>query len=187
MNTHTPQYLTQAEFRRFLAGIKNERDRALFLLAYSYGLRASEIGLLKREDVDFERQRIRITRLKGSLSGEYLLRREVALALRRYLRTRSDDHPALFLSRLGKPISRRTLDYLMKRYGEKASIPPSKRHFHALKHSIATHFLEAGAKIMFVKDWLGHRSIKNTLIYTQMTNGKRDEQARRAFASKHIV
>lgn len=75
----------------------------------------------------------------------------------------------------------------MGKYGERAGLPKVKRHFHVLKHSIATHLLDAGADIMFVKDWLGHKNIQNTLVYAQLTDGRRDEEARRLFASPKIV
>jgi site-specific recombinase XerD len=94
---------------------------------------------------------------------------------------------SLFLSRNDTPISRRRLDELMKRYGERADIPESKRHFHALKHSIATHLLDAGADLRFVQDWVGHASIGNTIIYAQLTSRRRDEEARRVFTSPYVV
>jgi integrase/recombinase XerD len=75
----------------------------------------------------------------------------------------------------------------MKHYGELADIPASKRHFHVLKHSIATHLLDAGADLRFVQDWVGHASIKNTVIYAQLTNRRRDEEARKVFASPYVV
>jgi integrase len=187
MNTNTIYYLTQEELRRLLATVTNKRDKALILLAYSYGLRASEIGMLRREDIDFQRLKIRIQRLKNSISSEYPLRPEVARALKSYLRTRKDNSPILFISKRGLPISRRTLDWLMKKYGTMARLPKEKQHFHCLKHSIATHLIEAGADIMFVKDWLGHKNIQNTLVYAQLTNKARDEQARKIFSSMRII
>jgi integrase len=187
MKTETIHYLSQEELKRLLKEIVTKRDKALILLAYSYGLRASEVGLLRREDIDFERMKIRIQRMKGSISAEYPLRPEVAKALKSYLRTRKDNSPVLFPSRRGLPINRRTLDYLMKKYGELAGIPKEKRHFHILKHSIATHLLDAGADIIFVKDWLGHKNIQNTIVYSQLTSRTRDEQARKVFASPRIV
>ena len=187
MNTNTIHYLTQEELKELLRNVTSKRDMALILLSYSYGLRASEVGLLRREDIDFERLKIRITKVKGSISAEYPLRPEVARALKKYLRTRKDNSPILFPSKRGLPINRRTLDYMMKKYGEKAEIPQEKRHFHVLKHSIATHLLDAGADIMFVKDWLGHKNIRNTIVYSQLTSRTRDEQARKIFASPKII
>jgi len=187
MKTETIHYLTQEELKKLLRNVTSKRDKALILLAYSYGLRASEVGLLRREDIDFDRLKIRIQRLKGSISSECPLRPEVATALKSYLRTRKDNSSILFPSKRGLPINRRTLDYLMKKYGERVGIPKEKRHFHVLKHSIATHLLDAGADIMFVKDWLGHKNIQNTIVYSQLTSKTRDEQARKVFASPRIV
>lgn len=180
-------YLTQEELKRLLSVVTNRRDKAIILLAYRHGLRASEVGKLQRSDIDFIRQRIRIHRLKGSLSGEYVLAPETAKVLKAYLRTRKDNSPTLFPSRRGDPISRFTLDKMFKKYAERAKIPKEKRHFHVLKHSIATHMLDAGAELMFVKDWLGHADISNTLVYAQLTSRTRDEQARRIFSSPRIV
>ena len=75
----------------------------------------------------------------------------------------------------------------MKHYGQLANIPESKRHFHALKHSITTHLLDAGADLRFVQDWVGHASIRNTVIYAQLTSRRRDEEARKVFASQYVV
>jgi len=103
------------------------------------------------------------------------------------LRARAVQSPILFLSKLLIPISRRQLDLLMKKYGEKARIPAHKRHFHTLKHSIATHLLDAGTDLRFVQDWLGHKDIKSTAIYAQLTTHRRKDEARRAILSKHVV
>lgn len=79
------------------------------------------------------------------------------------------------------------LDELMKRYGEHAGMPDPKRHFHVLKHSICTRLLDAGADPRFVQDWVGHATIKHTVIYAQHTNRCRDEEARKLFTSPYMV
>src|SRR3954470_5733623 len=198
--TDTIKFLTLEEIARLFAATRvNPRDRALFLIAYRHGLRASEVGLLRVDDVDFRALRIVVHRLKGSHSGTHPLQPDEAKALRASLR----EHPApprrakgpraslrerpdppspvLFPSNRGDPIARRTLDWLMKRYGEAAELPKAKRHFHFLKHSIATHLLEAGADLRFVQDWPGHSNIQNTVVYTFLTARGRDGAARKVF------
>jgi integrase/recombinase XerD len=75
----------------------------------------------------------------------------------------------------------------MQTYGELAGLPVEKREFHCLKHSIATHLLDAGADLAFVKDWLGHANIQNTTIYARLTTATMDAQARTIFASHRVV
>ena len=163
----TINFLTQDEMRRLLEAIDSKRDYALFLIAYRHGLRASEVGLLCLDDLNLKEYRLRIQRLKRSLAGIHPLQPDEVKAIKAYLKNRTSSAPCLFVSRNNTPISRRRLDELMKHYGEHAGIPESKRHFHALKHSIATHLLDAGADLRFVQDWIGHASIGNTVIYAQ--------------------
>src|SRR5918994_2603376 len=180
-------FLTQDEMHRLLGCIPSKRDYAIFLLAYRHGLRASEGGMLHTADLDLKQYRLRIHRLKNSLAGLHPLQPDELKAVKAYVKERQSNAPALFLSRNHTPISRRRLDELIKHYGERADIPESKRHFHALKHSIATHLLDAGADLRFVQDWIGHASIGNTVIYAQLTSRRRDEEARRVFASPYVV
>jgi type 1 fimbriae regulatory protein FimB len=179
--SETIKFLTLDETRRLFAGITDKRDKAIFLVAYRHGLRASEIGLLRVDDLDLKRLRIMLHRLKGSLSGEHPLQADEARALKTWLKHRDTDSPVLFPSRRGLPISRQMLDVLMKSYGEEAAIPKDKRHFHVLKHSIATHLLDAGAELRFLQDWLGHANIQNTVIYTALVSTSREQKARQYF------
>jgi integrase len=183
----TIHFLTQDELRRLFKVIKSKRDKAIFLVAYRHGLRASEIGLLQRADLDAKQGRISIHRLKGSISGIYPMQPDVLKAIRSYLRTRTDESPYLFVSNRGVPISRYMLHHLMQTYGEVAGLPLEKRKFHCLKHSIATHLLDAGGDLAFVKDWLGHANIQNTTIYARLTTATMDAQARTIFASHRVV
>ena len=182
-----PHFLTQAEMKRLLSVIGNKRDRAIILVAYRHGLRASEIGLLQRDDVDLKRGRITIQRAKNSLSGVYPMQPDGIKFLRSYLRLHDDESPYLFLSNRGVPIDRRTLWHMMRRYGASAGLPPQKCKFHALKHSIATHLLDADADLAFVRDWLGHANIQNTMIYARLVSPTRDKMARKIFASPWVV
>ena len=180
-------FLTQEEVRRLFAIITGKRDRALFQLAYHHGLRASEVSLLQREDIHQKQGRIYIPRVKGSIAKTYPLQPEDLRCLRAYLRTREDDSPSLFISNRGIPLERRSYWDLMQKYGQAAAIPKPKRRFHALRHAIAVHLLDAGADVAFVQDRLGHANIQNTMVYMRYTTVTRDAQTRQLFASHRVV
>ena len=112
---------------------------------------------------------------------------DVLKAILSYFRTRADESPYLFVSNRNVPIGRFMLWELMQQYGEVAGLQREKRKFHCLKHSIATHLLDAGADLAFVKDWLGHANIQNTTIYARLTTATLDAQARTIFASHRVV
>src|SRR5437879_5711911 len=179
--SQTVKFLTQDETERLFSAIKNKRDRAIFLIAYRHGLRASEVGHLFVNDIDFKKLRIMLHRLKGSHSGEHPLQADEAKAIKAYLRSRKAAVPILFPSNRNDPISRSMLHRLMRTYAILANQPKDKQHFHVLKHSIATHLLDAGADLRFVQDWLGHANIQNTVIYTFLTSTAREEKARKLF------
>lgn len=179
--TKTIKYLTPDELRKLFKVIKDKRDKAIFLIAYRHGLRASEVGLLQKDHVNWKQQRIYISRLKGSLDGEHPMQSDELRILKSYLKTRKDDFPALFVSNRGTPIRRVMLHYLMKYYAELAGLPSDKRHFHVLKHTIATHLLDTSDDIRFVQDWLGHSNIQNTIIYSQLVSSSRESKARKHF------
>ncbi len=180
-------FLTQDEVRRLFAVITGKRDRALFQLAYHHGLRASEVSLLQRDDIHEKQGRIYIPRVKGSIAKTYPMQPDDLRCLRAYLRTRQDDSPYLFISTRGIPLERRSYWDLMQKYGKGANIPKSKRRFHALRHAIAVHLLDAGADVAFVQDRLGHANIQNTMVYMRYTTVTRDAQTRQLFASHHVV
>src|SRR5438094_6386104 len=136
-------FLTQDELRQLFKVIRSKRDKAIFLVAYRHGLRASEIGLLQRADVDAKQGRISIHRLKGSISGVYPMQPDVLKAIRSYVRTRVDESPYLFVSNRNVPISRYMLHHLMQTYGEVAGLPMEKRKFQVLKHLIETQLLDS--------------------------------------------
>ncbi len=175
------------QVQRLFDAIKTKRDRAIFAVAYRHGLRASEVGMLQLTDLDLKAGRITINRVKGSMSGTYPLKPDTVKLLKSYIKSRTDASPYLFISNRGLPIDRRTLLLMMKKYSTVAGIPKEKQQFHALKHSIGTHILDAGEDVYFAKDWLGHKNIQNTTIYSKFSTATRDARARKMFSSNRVV
>ena len=85
-----------------------------------------------------------------------------ARVLRAWLRVRGSFPGPIFLSKQKRPIDRKTLHLMMKKYGAAAGIPPQLRHFHVLKHCCATHLLSKGFGVERVQDWIGHANIQST-------------------------
>jgi len=183
--SNLPSYLTQAEIRALFAAISNLRDRTLFALAYSYGLRVGEIVLLDRNNVDLERGRIRIRRLKGGLSGERPIFRNLLNLLRQHLESHSDSEPALFVGRQGR-LRKRQIQNLFRRYAAEAALPNDRRHVHVLRHSVAVHLLDSGENVDFARDHLGHRAIESTLVYAQISDSRRHRAMRRLERSREF-
>lgn len=153
----------------------SNRNKAIFYLSEYCALRASEIGLLTLADFNIAKKSIFCRRLKGSKNNTLkIVNSRVFEALERHYWERiqinsSDNH--LFLSQLGKPISRKTLDVLMKSYCSCTQIPREKHHFHVLKHTRAMELIEYNdVKLTDVQWWLGHRNIQNTMIYLDYTS-----------------
>lgn len=184
-----PKFLSRSEVERLLSRVHHSntstrrRDYALLLLMYRHGLRASEIGLLEAADVDQERSRLFVRRLKRGFSGWHRMQPDELSAVKVHLRWRRRRLPWLFVSRKGTPIARRTIDDLLKHYGADAQLPEDRRHAHALRHSIAVHLLEVGADSRFVQDWLGQVSAESMVVYTQLASPQRDAASQRAFFS----
>ena len=170
-------YLTTREVDLLFAQITDLRDRALFGTMYYFGLRPSEAGLLLREHVNFRTRRIYIPRLKGGVPGEKVMTADCRRLLQRYLQSRRDALPYLFPSRNNQPISRKRIAALFRHYATHAGLPPHKRHPHCLRHSIATHLIDAGQSLEYVQDHLGHRSIQSTGVYAKISDARRERVA----------
>ena len=178
------KYLNREQTARFLGVIQDLRDRALFATIYHYGLRVSEATLLQLDDVDLERGRIIITRIKSGLGGERPLFHNTADLIRSYLDVRVPTGPALFTGRQGN-LKRQRIQGLFRNYAEEAGL--QQFSVHCLRHSIATHLLEAGLGIEYVRDHLGHVSIQSTTIYAEITSPWRDEVFKKLEQSPAIV
>jgi type 1 fimbriae regulatory protein FimB len=178
------KYLTQSQLRRFFSVIQPKRDRCLFGLVYHYGLRVTEATLLKRADVDLSQGTIFIYRVKSGVSGEKPLLSNTASLLSAYLPVRLATDEALFTGRQGN-LGRHRIQQLFRQYASQAGL--SGVTVHSLRHSIATHLLDAGFNIEVVQDHLGHRNIQSTLIYAQITNHRRAKIYAQIDRSRAIV
>jgi len=185
-----PRALRADEVERLLdripAGTPLEvRDRALFELAYSCGLRCEEIVNLDTDAIDFDAEELRVLG-KGSKTRIVPIGEPAQRAIERYLSTArpslavGQGEPALFLSKSGRRLSpsdvRRRLRLWLRTAGLAAGVSP-----HVLRHSFATHLLEGGADLRTIQELLGHASLSTTQLYTRVESGR----LRRQYSQSH--
>lgn len=164
-----------------------ERDSALFSVLYSTGCRVSELAALTIGDFSPDWTSAIVTG-KGNKERKVFLSRDARKLLREWLvarkacldRAQETECRALFLSRRGKPLSVRGIQYIVSRYSGGAT---GIRHLspHALRHSFATTLVSRGADIRVVQEMLGHSSISTTQRYTHVTG----EQMKRLYRRAH--
>jgi integrase/recombinase XerC len=155
-------------------GFREARDLAMLELFYGTGMRLAELAGLSLGDVDPVSDQVKV-RGKGRKERILPLGRQALRALRRYERERDallarlpagrGDRRALFLSRSGRRLSARGVQLAVRRYlklvGERGRVK-----VHSLRHSFATHLLDAGADLRAVQELLGHSSLSTTQVYT---------------------
>jgi integrase/recombinase XerC/integrase/recombinase XerD len=185
-----PQVLTPDQVAGLLEMIGGSkplelRDRALFELIYSSGLRCQEALDLKLRDVSFDSSEIR-TKGKGRKVRVVPVGAPALSALERYLRegrTRlviggtQEDH--VFLSRTGRPLSSSDVQRRLARYLAGAGVPLGTSP-HTLRHSFATHLLEGGADLRVIQELLGHSSLRTTQVYAHVSAAHLRKTYRRA-------
>ena len=167
------KYLSHIEIERMISavpdGVNGCRDRCMLLMCFIHGLRVSELRGLRLEDIDLATNRLHVSRLKNGFSVQHPIQIRERIALNRWLAKRpgylEPDSPWLFLSRHGGQISRQQLYRLIKSYGELAGIDVQV-HPHMLRHSCGYALADRGIDTRLIQDYLGHRNIQNTVIYT---------------------
>ena len=146
------------------------RDRAMFELLYSSGLRLSELTSLKPGDVSFADATVRVTG-KGNKTRVVPVGSHALQALQAWLPVRDSlphsDASALFLNQRGETISPRTVQARLKAWGIKQGLT-AHVHPHMLRHSFASHVLQSSGDLRAVQEMLGHASISTTQVYTHL-------------------
>ena len=159
-----PKYLTRDEVQALLGACERPRDRLLLRILWETGLRVSELGSLTPESIDFTSEALRVVTLKRrghmrsvplrpALMGE-LARHIAAVGIR--------SECCLF------PMTRQRVHQIVRRAARKAGLPEDRAHPHTLRHSFAIACVLARVPVLVLAEWLGHRSLESTLVYTKV-------------------
>ncbi len=163
-----PNYLTINEVKTLTKSSENIKHRCIIKLLYGSGLRLSELLHLKVTDIDAESMIIHIKNSKGNKDRVVMLSKSLLEELRIYfIKHKPLDY--LFEGQSGGMYSPKSVQVIVKNASSKAGIK-KKVTPHTLRHSFATHLLEAGTDIRFIQQLLGHGSIKTTEIYTHIAD-----------------
>jgi len=155
------------------------RDAAILETFYSCGLRISELIGLDVKDIDFIGESVRV-RGKGTKERIVPIGGPALAAIQRYRREAAVTNGPLFLSVRMRRITQQAVDLLLRKYIKHSSIPfPISPH--KLRHSFATHLLDAGADLRSVQALLGHASLSTTQLYTHVTR----ERLKQAYDTAH--
>lgn len=177
-----PEVLDVEEVTRLLkacpgtGGKKGLRDRALLELLYASGLRVSEAAGLKISELNAEAGFLRCVG-KGGKERVVPVGKHALQWIQRYMKEArpafnpKPDTKQIFLNRFGGPLSRISVWTFIKHYAKVAGIKKTIKP-HTLRHSFATHLLEAGADLRVVQELLGHASIATTQIYTHVDRAR---------------
>jgi site-specific recombinase XerD len=188
-DSRLPRVLAADDLGALLDGIPvsgplETRDRAMFELAYSCGLRAEEIVQLDTDSPDFDSEVLRV-RGKGSKERIVPMGEPAQRAVERYLATArpalvmAEREPALFLSRRGRRLSPSDVRRRLQRWVRETAIA-GRVSPHTLRHSFATHLLEGGADLRSIQELLGHASVSTTQVYTRVSPSRLRDQYERS-------
>lgn len=195
LERHLPAWLARGELDRLFQAAETRaaensftgtRDLAILETFYATGMRLSELHLLDMADLDLVADQVRV-RGKGRKERIVPLGRAAVTALRRYELRRAEvvartdgDRRAVFLSLRGRRLSRRAIQLIVRHLLDQAC-DDADLSTHSLRHSFATHLLDAGADLLAVKELLGHASLSTTRIYTHTTR----ERLKRVYERAH--
>jgi site-specific recombinase XerD len=160
-----PVVLSQPEIAQLFAAVGRLKYRALFMAVYAGGLRVSEVVALRAEDIDSQRMVLRVCQGKGKKDRFVMLSPKLLEVLREYYKAFRPTATLFFGKDKGRPLDRGTVLLACRRIARRAGL--TKRVTpHTLRHSFATHLLEAGVDLRTIQALLGHRSLRTTALYT---------------------
>lgn len=166
-----PQVFSEEEVVLLLKSVDNQKHKCILMLIYSAGLRLGELIQLRKDDVNISQRLVFVKGGKGKKDRRTLLSEKMEIYLKKYL---AEYRPQywLFEGVDGGQYSARSVQAVFRRAVQKAGVNPYAT-VHTLRHSFATHLLEAGTDLRYIQDLLGHSSSKTTEIYTHISDQAR--------------
>jgi len=164
-----PEPLSRSEIARILEVVDNLKHRAVLMTAYGGGLRVSEVVHLQPTDIHSDRMLIRVNQGKGRKDRYTLLSSRLLEELRAYWRQYRPKGEWLFPGYRNKPLSERAAQTIFYVAKERAGVLHG-HGIHCLRHSFATHLMEAGVQITVIQRLLGHASLSSTAKYLHVTS-----------------
>lgn len=164
-----PKVLTKDEIRELFKATKFGRNRLMLQFMYGSGCRVSEVVKLKVSDINFKERTAVIRGGKGNKDRMIILSKDWLKDLKKYLEKKKIKTEEVFSKKNGKNLSTDTVQRIVRDSAETAKI---NKHVtpHCLRHSYATHLLEAGTNIRYIQSLLGHSNLNTTQIYTNVAN-----------------
>jgi len=171
-----PHYLTKEEVLKLIESCLSTKQRAIVETFYGSGIRLEELRMLKLTDIESKNNRIVVRCGKGRKDRYTLLPKRLVETLRNYYRMQQQK-PRTYLfegQKPGDPLHSRSIQHSVVMAYQKAGLSAKGHKVHALRHSFATHMLDAGADIHTIKELLGHSDIKTTMVYLHLQSSKRN-------------
>lgn len=162
-----PEILTKDEVKSLINITKNLKSKLIIKLLYSTGLRVSELTNLRLKDLSIDKKEAWVRKGKGSKDRFFKISDLLINDLQKYISTLKENEEFLFPGK-NNTLTTRNIQKIIGRAASKANI--SKRVSpHKLRHSYATHLLEAGVDIRIIQELLGHANLSTTEIYTHVS------------------
>lgn len=160
-----PVVLSREEVKSLIQAAPTRKSKLIIKMLYSSGLRLSECLNLKINDLELDEKIGWVRKGKGAKDRMFILSEKLIKDFEKYLK----NHKGLYLFSENKPLSPRNVQKIIKRAAEKAGIKKRVTP-HKLRHSFATHLLEAGVDVRKIQELLGHSDLSTTQIYTKVSN-----------------
>jgi site-specific recombinase XerD len=168
-----PQVFSEAQIGQLLSVIDNEKHKMMVSLFYGSGLRMNELRSLRLCDIDSHAFQIKVVKGKGGKDRFTILPKHLLEPLRAYYKNR---RPRVYLfegQRAGSPMHERSIQHFLQLYIGRIGLGNQDYSAHTLRHSFATHLLDAGTDIHTIKELLGHSNLDTTMIYLHLQQSKR--------------